>query len=71
MFANVERDFNVLLRGQGRNQVESLEDHPDLAVADRRQLALAHARDIDVIDKHRAGGRVVQAGNNTKQGALP
>ncbi len=34
MLANVEGNFDILLRGQGRNQVESLENHAYFVVTD-------------------------------------
>src|SRR5712692_9652005 len=71
MLTNVQWNFNVFLCGQCWYQVERLEDHADLTVANRRQLTLTHMCDIDTINQHLASGRVIQTGDNAKQGTFP
>jgi len=65
MFTDVERYLDIFLCGQGRDQVEGLEDHADLVIAYGSQLAFAHAGDIDPIDQYLAAGGIVQPGNDT------
>src|SRR5579875_4201602 len=70
MFTDIERNLDVFLRRQRRNQVERLEHHADLAVAHCRQPALAHACDIDAIDEYLAGRGIIKPGNNPQQRAF-
>ena len=54
-------------RGQ---QVELLEDEPDLLVADLGQLGLAHLRDVGAVQLVVPAGRVVQAAEDVHQRRL-
>ncbi len=67
---DVQGNFDVFLRGQGRDQVEGLEDHANLAVAHHCQFAFAHARDIDAVDQHLPGGWIVETGDDAQQGTF-
>ena len=71
MLADIQWNLDVFLSGQGRDQVERLEDHADLTVAHNCQLALGHASDIHVINQHLPGSGIVQPGDNTQQCAFP
>src|SRR6266849_3725042 len=70
MFADIERDLHIFLRSQSRDQVKCLEDHTDLTIAYRREPAFGHMGDIDTIDQHLAGRGIVQASDNSQQGAF-
>ena len=47
-----------------------LEDEADLAVAERRLLALAQPEDVDAVEQHRAAGRLVERAEDVQQRAL-
>src|SRR4030081_2305903 len=70
MVAHVEGNLDVLLRRQRGDEVERLEDHPDLGVAYRRQAALGEVGDIDAVDQHAPGAWSVEPGDDPEQGAL-
>jgi hypothetical protein len=56
----LEREDDVLLRRQHRQQVEELEDEPDVVAAQLRQLGVVEIRDLDARDRHAAGGGLVE-----------
>src|SRR5471030_1751208 len=45
-----ERQLDVLHRRRAREQVEALEDEPDLAVANRRELVVVQAGDVAILE---------------------
>jgi hypothetical protein len=55
-----QRQQDVLLRGQGRHQVERLEHEADLVAAQPGQLLVLEPGQLGVADEHRAGRRRVQ-----------
>ncbi len=55
-----EREEDVLLRGQHRQQVEELEDEADVLAAELRELVVAERRDLGAGDRHGAGRRLVE-----------
>jgi hypothetical protein len=67
---DVERQGDVLGSGQGRDQVERLEDEPDLLPAEQGELFLRERRQIDVADEHPSAGRRIQARHAVKEGRL-
>ena len=66
MLTDIQRNFNVFLGGQRWYQVERLEDHTDLTVADSRKFTLSHACDIDAINEHLPGSRIIQPGDQVE-----
>ena len=54
---DVERDINIRLRIQGRQQVEFLEDEPDLALAQPGALGVGELREVVAIDDDAARNR--------------
>src|SRR6266516_599273 len=70
MLPDVEWHLNVFAGGERRDQVERLEHHADLLVANGGEPALAHARDLDPIDEDLAAGRVVEPGDDAEQRAF-
>src|SRR2546425_7145126 len=67
MLAYVERHLDVLLRCQGGDEIESLEDHADLVVAYRGQFALAHSSNIYPVDQDLSAGGIIQSGDDPQQ----
>ena len=70
MFAHIEGNFDILLSRQGRDQIEGLKDHPNLAIAHPGQPALGHTRNIDAINQDLARAWIIESCDNAKQGAL-
>src|SRR5579863_3261578 len=68
---NVKGNLHIFLGGQGRYQVERLENHADLLVANHGQLAFRHTGNIDAIDQNLTGTWIVQTSDNAKQGTFP
>ena len=64
----VERQCHILEGGEGRDQVEGLEDNPDLLIAEAGQLAFAHLGDVRAIDQNLAAAGRIESGNDAKQG---
>ena len=67
---DVERVLDVLERGQGREEVELLEDEADRAFADRRQPARARRIDLLAVDHDPPGGRGEDAAEDRQEGRL-
>ena len=65
-----ERQHDVLLRREDRQQVEELEHEADVAPAQERQLAVAHRRDLAVLDDDVPGGRTVKPGQDVHKRRL-
>jgi hypothetical protein len=65
-----ERQHDVLLGRQDRQQVEELEDEAELVAAQLRQVAVVQARDLDAVELDLAGGRAIEAGEDVHQGRL-
>src|SRR6187200_785505 len=65
-----ERQNQVLLGGQDRDQVEELEDEAELVAAQLGQLAVVEMGDVDAVELDRARGRLVEAGEDVHQGRL-
>ena len=60
-----------VLQGAGAwDQVEALEDEPDLAVAHDCELVVVEAADVDPVEEVAAAGRHVEAADDVHQGAL-
>ena len=56
---DVERQRDVLRRGQGRHEVERLEDEADRITPKSRQILLGQGREVDLADEDLPlGGRV-------------
>jgi hypothetical protein len=65
-----QRQLDVLEHGEVANQVEALEDEPDLAVADARALRQREVRDLVAVQHVRAFGRRVQQSEDRQQRRL-
>ena len=65
-----ERQHQVLLGGEDRQQVEELEDEAELVAAQLGQLAVVEAGDLDPVELDRAGGRLVEPGEDVHQRRL-
>ena len=61
------RHGHVLVRGQRRNEVEELEHEADLLAAQAREAVFVELRDVDLIDQHLAGRRLVEARDEPEQ----
>ena len=61
---------DVLLGGQGGQQVEGLEDEAELVAAHGGELLVLHARQVLSGDEDAAGGGGVQAGHAVQEGGL-
>jgi sigma-B regulation protein RsbU (phosphoserine phosphatase) len=69
----VERDqrgLDVLLSGQGGDEVEGLEDEADRGGADLGELAFPQAGQVLAVQFHGARGRAVKGAEDLQQGAL-
>src|SRR6266704_3357436 len=66
----LERQSDVLGRGEPGQQVEILEHVADRAAPQARPLVPGHPRQRDATDQHLAVGRVLQAPGDGQQGAL-
>src|SRR5687767_4330669 len=66
-----ERQLHVLVDGQVTDQVERLEDEPDLAVADQRSLAGRHGRDAITHQPVLAGRWRIEEAQDREQSRLP
>jgi uncharacterized protein YqeY len=65
-----QRQFDILQRGQDGDEVEGLEDEPDIRVAPVRQFTLRERRDVRILNQAAAAGRPVDARDEVEQGAL-
>ena len=68
--AELEREEDVLLRREHREQVEELEDEADVAPAELRQLRIAELGDVRPVDGDLALGGLVQAGEDVHERGL-
>src|SRR3954453_9370770 len=66
----LQRQQDVLLGGERRQQVERLEDEPDVTTAKLGELAVVHADDLRAGDRDGALGGDVEAGEDVHQGGL-
>jgi hypothetical protein len=66
-----ERQDDVLLGGEHRQEVEELEHESDVAAAKPRQLVVAHARNVLTGDLHVSLSRAVEPGEDVQQRRLP
>src|SRR5699024_2220455 len=64
------REGDVLLRGEGGEQVEALEDEPEPVAAQQRALPLAEGGEVGVSDEYLAGVGDVETGEGVHQGRL-
>jgi hypothetical protein len=65
-----ERQLDVLVRGEDRQQMIELENEADVPGAPARELALRHSRDEIVADPDFARGRLIESGNQIQQRRL-
>ncbi len=65
-----EREGDVLLDRQVRDEVEGLEDHADGAPPQRRQCGLVRGSDVDPGDAHAALVGTVDRGDQVERGRL-
>jgi hypothetical protein len=65
-----QRQQDVLLGAQYRQQVEGLEDEPDLVAAQLRELAVVEIAQLDAVDRDRSRGREVKPCERVHQGGL-
>ncbi len=66
----LQRDLDVLARGQGRDEVEGLEDEADRLRPHAGPLVLGERGEVVAVEHHAAAGRPVQAGEQAEQRAL-
>ena len=66
----VERQQDVADRVERRHEVERLEDEPDAAAAQDRELEVGEAGDVGVADPRAAGGRGIQPGHDVHERRL-
>ena len=65
-----QRQLDVVERRGPRQQVEPLEDEPDLPVADDGELVLRHARDVLAVEDVGAARRPIEAAEDVHQRGL-
>ena len=68
--AEEQRQGDVLLRGERRDQVVGLEDEADRGAAQLGELLVVELGEVDVADVHRPAGEVVEPGEAVHQRAL-
>ena len=66
-----QRQVDVLLHGERRNEIERLEDEPDSVPTEFRESSLAELRQIDGPNPGAPFGRAVQPSRDLQQCALP
>src|SRR5262249_45882716 len=66
-----QRQLDVLVRGEDREQVVELEDEADASRPPPGQLALRHGRDVLVADVDVAAGWRVEPGDQVEERRLP
>ena len=66
----LQRQEDVLLGRQRRQQVERLEDEADVRAAQLGELRVVHLRDVLAGDVDAAGGRLVEPGQDVHQRGL-
>src|SRR5205809_1082928 len=67
MLTDIKRYLDVFLGSQRWYQIERLEYHANLAVADCRQFAFGHAGNIHSVHQHLPGTGIIQPGDNAQQ----
>ena len=65
-----ERQHDVLLRRQHRDQVEELEDEAELVAAQLGERGVVEPGDLRAVERDRARGRPVEPGEDVHQGRL-
>ncbi len=65
-----QREEDVLLRGERRDEVEGLEDEPDPAAAQHREVAVVECAQFGVADEDPAFGEIVEPGEAMQQCGL-
>ena len=65
-----QRQLDVVERGRARQQVEGLEDEPDLLVPDAGQVVVVHRRDFLAVEQVAALRRRVEAADQVHQRGL-
>ncbi len=65
-----EREEDVLLRGEHRQEVEELEDEADVLAPELRQVVVAERRDLGSGDRHGAARRLVEPGEGVHERRL-
>jgi hypothetical protein len=69
--AGVEQPVgDIVQRGHPRGEVEQLEDKPDAARPQRRQLTVGQARDSEPVDDDLPGGGPIQSAHHVEQRRL-
>ena len=68
--SELDRQLDVLLGGERGEQMEVLEDDPDVAAAPRRQSVDLESVDAGVVDDQRARARLVDPGDQGAERAL-
>src|SRR4029077_13403063 len=65
-----ERELDVPRHGHARNEVVALEDQPDPATTDERELLLVELRDVELLEQVVALGQDVEAADDVQQRRL-
>ena len=68
--AELDREFDVLERGERRQQMEVLEHDPDVFTTPGGEAVGTHPVDPGASDDQRARGRLIDAGEQRAEGAL-
>ena len=66
-----QRQLDVLLRRQHRQEVEELEDEPDLVAPQPGELLVVQADDLGAVDLDRSRGGLVETGEDVHERRLP
>ena len=64
------RQQDILLSGEGRNQLVALKNEANFPPADLRQLVFFEVGDVDAIEDDRPFAGRIQAGEQSQQGAF-
>src|SRR5205823_14555710 len=67
---DLERQRDVLLGREDREQVEELEDEAELVATELGELLVVKRAKLDVFDNHGARGGAIEAGQDVHQGGL-
>ncbi len=70
LVAEPERQPDILGRGEGGEQIEELEDDPDVVAPEGRALLVGEAVNVDPLDRDRALIGRLEASQHVQQGAL-
>ena len=62
-----EREIDVILKRERVEQVELLKHEPEMIAAERGGLALADLGKVPPVEQHRAGGGLVERGENVQK----